>query len=688
MNKHLSSNSSTEISLTTSFIDRWKTKLNNVTSPLLEENWKQNFEAFNKVINNNKNNLKAVKIISPSATGTGKSQNIIHKCIHLVGTSTKSLVVVMRTLDADGIAQQIKNETNHNYVASFHSKELAEEFNIKKHSGLAEAIETQCLVITHAMFKIALSGTRDRDKLLEDRDLIIIDEEISAITTDRFEIRDLEEIIELVGSINNEDLQSEMTGVRAIVSMMKKEFHKDLEPELDTKSPFVSILGVEKKRKRKPMSYNSNADFNLDNEATDSFVPISMNGIINAHGDRTVDKSKINLEHTINFLANTKKSPSDIFRGIHSEEMNEKLFKQYISACKRYRYIFTQFTYFYNSGGLTGKNISINTASEILPDRTVMIMDATASVNSTYKLYSDYQSNLKVLKRIECRDYKNVTVNVAKMTTGKDTIMENSDKYSQLLVNEIHHKTTVDDNVLVIVHKALEPNIIKLLSDEERKTISVDHWGNITGTNDYRKCNKIFVLGLNHKPKLMMRNLHILAKGAELAFDNTETNKEELHELETTNLAAEIVQAINRGACRSVADADGNCPVTDIYLTLPVDSKNSLAIRRGIESEMTNINMQDWKMLNTQDRKVIKNHSASEAIILEITNQLCKASSINSDTIRSNLDLEKKPYSRVLRSSRFKELLKEAQIEIEMRTAEPDRWGRIGTKKVKYFVKG
>ncbi|MDB2562191.1 hypothetical protein N9X61_01155 [Sulfurimonas sp.] len=642
------------------FTNRWIENLGNVPSKALRDNWIQNFLAFDEVIERNENNMDAIKIVSPSATGTGKSQNIIHKCIDLANTDTKSLIVVMRTLDADEIAQQIKEGTNHSYVASFHSKQLSEEFDIQKHSQLIDALNTQCLLITHEMFKRAIAGTNERDKLLDDRNLVIIDEEISAITTDSLELRDLENIIQLVGSTSDEGLQSEMTGIKAITSMMKREYRQ---------SAFMESLFKDKK----------------------SFIPVSTNGIINAHGNRAIDESKINLEHTINFLMTTKKSPTAMALGTPSKDLDEKILKSYIATCKRYRYIFTQFSYFLNSGGSDKegvKNISINTASEILPDKSVLIMDATASVNSNYMLYQEYQANLKVLKRINCRNYKNVTLHAAKMTTGKDTITSNSEKYAQLLLNEIYDKTKEQDKVLVIVHKGLEPNIIKLLSNEDKKHVYIDHWGNITGSNTYKECNKIFILGLNHKPDVMIRNLHTLAKGAELAFDLADTtNQEELSRLKTTNLVAEIIQAINRGACRTVIDAEGNCPVTDIYLSMPTMSKESLAIRQGIISEMSNVSVKEWNILSENDRKLIASNSSAEAIILEIHNQLYSANAVSSNTIRENLSLTKDAFGKVLRKKIFQDALKEAGFEIEERTPEADRRGRARKRKQKYFVR-
>ena len=658
--KAIKHNNSDVVQTVDAFTDRWINSLKNVPSRALRDNWTQNFLAFDEVIERNKNKMDAIKIVSPSATGTGKSQNIIHKCIELAKTDIKSLTVVMRTLDADDLAQQIKDETSHEYVASFHSKQLTKEFNIQKHSQLNDALSTQCLLITHEMFKRAIGGTNDRDKLLDNRDLIIIDEEISAITTDSLELRDLHNIMKLVDSNGNKDLQSELRGIKAISSMMQREYRQSAFKESFFKD-------------------------------TKSFIPVSTNGIINAHENRAIDESKINLEHTINFLTSTKKSPTAMMLGTQSKDLDEKILKGYIAICKRYRYIFTQFSYFLNSGGTDKdgvQNISINTASEILPEKSVLIMDATASVNSNYKLYQEYQANLKVLNRIDCRDYKNVTLHTAKMTTGKDTIISNSESYSQLLLNEVHHKCTTRDKVLVIVHKGLKPNIVNLLSEGDKKHISIDHWGNITGSNAYKDCNKIFILGLNHKPDVMIRNLHTLAKGAELAFDLADTsNQEELARLKTTNLVAEIIQAINRGACRTVMDTEGNCPITDIYLSMPTFSKESLAIRQGIVSEMTNISVKDWNILHEKDRKLITSNSSAEAIVLEIDNQLYNTNAVSSTSIRESLSFSKEAFGKVIRKKVFKDALKESGFEVEERTPAPDRRGRARKRKEKYFVK-
>lgn len=663
------------------FADRWAAKLGNVQNDNLIDNWRQNFYAFDEVIYRNRNNLPAIKIISPSSTGTGKTQNIIHKAISLRPTDIGTLIVVLRTKQADEIAEQIQDKTNSDYVAVYHSAEPSKP--VRKASTLEAATDVQCLVITHEMFKRAIDTNNERNALLNNRDLIVIDEEISAITADSLELLDIKNLLTIVKA-----------------GMRIKSVIKDIPP---AKLEFIDVelaalTSLEKMLER---VYKEKRSFK-------GFTPLAFKGITSDNEDLGTEDyieymSKIKLTSIIAILDNKHLSPSSILMNEKNTDMDTKRKRAYKEICNRFYKFFNQWTYVWHNGGAekkegstaTGVDISINTATEILPDISVFIMDATASVNSSYNLYDKYQNNIKVLDKIECRNYKNVNLYITKeINTGKEAILANKEDNKDTLLTEIAQRTEKGDNALIIVSQKFEPYIVAECKSFKDRTITLDHWGNLTGTCDYDKYNKIFIYGLNHKPATAIRNTHTLAKGTDKAFRNyqSEENKRELDELTRTDLSSEIIQAINRVRCRRVIDSDGNCDSVDVYLTLPIGKTfelDALAIEQFIKEEMPNINIYTWSLHSTPSYVKTTASSYNEAIIMLLKNELLEAGeSISINEVKDRLDIDNKQFSQIMNiNKQFPIMLEISKFTIEERTAMPDRRGRTPKKKPKYFVK-
>jgi glycerol-3-phosphate responsive antiterminator len=106
-----------------------------------------------------------------------------------------------------------------------------------------------------------------------------------------------------------------------------------------------------------------------------------------------------------------------------------------------------------------GYQISWSIANELIPVKSLVVMDATASVNKAYEFYMKYQpERLKVLPAIACRDYKNVTIHTARTATGRNTVLgkekAESEKVKQksakTLVNIVMKSTVPGDDVQVV----------------------------------------------------------------------------------------------------------------------------------------------------------------------------------------------------------------------------------------------
>ena len=70
------------------------------------------------------------------------------------------------------------------------------------------------------------------------------------------------------------------------------------------------------------------------------------------------------------------------------------------------------------------------------------------------------------------------------------------------------------------------------------RTIKIDYWGNLTGTNKYKDCNRVFLYGINHKPTYVHHNVHTVAKSPNLSFGESPTNKKEINALKVFDLVS------------------------------------------------------------------------------------------------------------------------------------------------------
>lgn len=518
-----------DIASSNSFKTRWETILGGVANPMLEDNWKQNFSAFRQVIERNNQGKSPIKIICPSSTGTGKSQQIVQQSINLHGANTKTLIVVLRTEDADILANQIQSMTSSEYVGVYHTNDLTTDVRKDK--------DAQCLIITHSMFL-------KHENIVADRNFIVIDEAINAVN----------------------HLSIKQKEIKLMLNAYKKfNVANDYVQMIESLSEYMKMVN-------RSLSNNRHQQLQGDDgDGSNLKLPPATKEMYDAVSNPDFDYMKLASGFVGTKIQN--KAITVTLTGIL-----DNLPTLFDNWC----YVATDMD-----------NICLNTATEIIPNKSVVIMDATATVNSLYKLYSRYKQNLTVLPKVECRNYSNVNLYTTKhCNTGRSSIL-NEPKFLESFVDTIKENTTDDDKALVVTFKEMEA---KLQSYFNEDTIKVDHWGNLTGTNKYDDCNKIFIFGLNHKPRRVHINNHTLAKGSSRSFLDNLDNQQELYEIETSDLTSEVVQAINRIRCRKPVDDKGGCEPCDVYLTLPTDKNKAYMMLGHIKNEMPNINQQEFSL--------------------------------------------------------------------------------------------
>jgi len=231
------------------------------------------------------------------------------------------------------------------------------------------------------------------------------------------------------------------------------------------------------------------------------------------------------------------------------------------------------------------------------PTVSTVLFDATANIDN---LYNKMSSVTIVQPLPEVKRYDNVVLNYKKLNIGlgKDSISKNTKAHFDnlaLLYCNIKHPNW-EDRIVIFTRKALRE-----YAEYNEIPSSIDHFGNLVGVNHYKDDNHILIYGINHKPASLSLNNLYQAIGND-AFDNESEGL--LAELRHSNISAEIIQAINRGRCRKVAN--GQAPEAHIYLALAKrDKQLNVQILSDIKKAMPGITIREWDV----DASAIKGQS-------------------------------------------------------------------------------
>jgi hypothetical protein len=127
----------------------------------------------------------------------------------------------------------------------------------------------------------------------------------------------------------------------------------------------------------------------------------------------------------------------------------------------------------------------------------MIILDASARIRHTYRLWEVHRRNLRRLK-VATKDYSNLTIHWWDKGGGRSTIESNPSEYveaiSDLIASEganpwliIHHKPNDDDNLQTHLKEALDPH--------HWPNLHFVTWGQHTATNDFADIPNIILAG-------------------------------------------------------------------------------------------------------------------------------------------------------------------------------------------------
>lgn len=240
-------------------------------------------------------------------------------------------------------------------------------------------------------------------------------------------------------------------------------------------------------------------------------------------------------------------------------------------------------------GGVVG-SVLVGASAALPTDfAPVIILDASGRVRGTYKSHKAGIGNLVRLTS-SVRDYANVCVHVCKAAVGKDALADNDyrDQIYRASAKIIDSKP--HERWLVISYKScsefdVENEIKHYVANPSN--IRFVNWGRHHGTNEFRDCKNILVIGSNlYGPD----GYHALELGASgLPTDKFASPTKEFAGDELCN---NILQAIMRGnARRGIGNIAGACEVYWFASRTP----DPIA---AVTKAFPNCDVQEWNALN------------------------------------------------------------------------------------------
>lgn len=244
-------------------------------------------------------------------------------------------------------------------------------------------------------------------------------------------------------------------------------------------------------------------------------------------------------------------------------------------------------------GGREG--VMYSSSKDKLPSgKGLVILDASATINNEYKHYITNKKASRIRINQDARSYSKVTIHTAitRDNVGKIKVDKNNDenikilnKKTNLLINEVMNKTTKDDKILIIANKDYAETINK--NGFGSRDVVCEHWNNLTGRNDLRDRNVVFVITLPFKPLIHSYNLS--------HKHNQYGNTAETTLFQYSNIADDVYQAIMRANLRTTSKYSTDAPKCDIYMILPANKgKLRELLIKKIKNLLLDCKWDDW----------------------------------------------------------------------------------------------
>lgn len=309
-----------------------------------------------------------------------------------------------------------------------------------------------------------------------------------------------------------------------------------------------------------------------------------------------------------------------------------------------------KFEILFNQGFFISQNkfISSEKGVELYKLKNNIVLDANGSFDYRYLLSSQFEIKIQPKQF----DYKNTDLFHYKINTTKSQLKKTRDKFYQKLLSKIEWQNT--NKILFVTDKdneeLLEKEIIKHLKvygdnlekikKNYDKEISIDHFGNLIGKNNYRQYESIVLL----KTPNYSYNSYVLEYSNLVGNPSDGTRIEpfqnkDIEKLRISILSGEFYQAIKRINRE-------NKLKSKIYLF--TDANDSIEI---VRKQLTNVQYSAIEMelklkYNTNNRPKNQLNNLKE-VLLRYKNTGVKE--VNKKAIREELNIEASNLSKLLK---------------------------------------
>lgn len=611
-------------------------KVPDKTPTMVEEMCK----GFNECIRlNSLHEIPQTLVFSPK---TGSAKSVTAKMYIAMLESESALVIVPTVADANQFCKDI-NEWSVNRSRGAYSLKVGCYYSItKENPESAYYCEKlliklpQCLVITHAMFKIINkhddSSLADAIKSRADK-LIIVDERLNhynsySIPNDRLE--DLITVLEKLQKRTKHDYGEYIKSLNAVndlfTAIPNSVIASNVPKDPHSRKDLVLI------------DYQQHCDLGIEalSEKIDIFeIRESINSIKNI-----LSLSNTLIKSSDQANSDLKASAMDLLRNIKEVLAKELLYIQ------------------------KGNRRELVAVENILNGYgSYVVLDATATVNEIYEDKAYYNSmGIKHISTTDPRIYDNLTIYRAlnyPQSRGKiyrDKSPQEVNESIKIYLKVAESLLQEEDDILLIV--TFKKFRTKLEEKCSNKKIEFTHWGNHVGKNEWSHCNKVMIIGWNYLTDDVAALNYINAVGSvEVAHQRLSSST--LDDYKRTQLIDDLVQASMRGSARKTFDTNGNCEKCDVYLFIP-KGEDAQKVYEGFTSEFKGAKEEVWNLQVSQPLiKKSKPEERADSIIKYLDSIKDTTQDILQKTVREALDISTSTFSDTIKSQYFKDKLKQ-----------------------------
>ena len=300
---------------------------------------------------------------------------------------------------------------------------------------------------------------------------------------------------------------------------------------------------------------------------------------------------------------------------------------------------------------------TLTTARSILPvDHPIsaVVLDATAGQNHIYDLGKE---TFQVLAVPRARTYGNVSVRMAYVAgTGKGAMTTRAKSIARDTAGAVAQRYERDDarRVFVVTHQdweaLVEQEFASVFDD-----VMVTHWNQIDGRNDWNDRDTVVILSLPYRNDAAGRNT-LQAMQGPMSTEALNNPPAIVGAIEASQMAVDVVQAINRARCRRVVDDHGRCEPVDVYIRLPRDAKGSRrekaeAIVEAVRDTMPDVVIEDWVIEETTIEKTAAAPTAVQ-VVAEHLLKMQPGRSVKARDVQKAVRLSTRTWRRILHAMR------------------------------------